>query len=348
MCRGDLDFLLQDFIFSVRKENKEEYPPSSLRSLVSGIISYFRNTHSRNWDFFKDNDFSKSRQVLDAKMRNLTRRGIGTMKRKATPISTETEADMWSKGILGSDTPTKLVHTVLYLIGIQFALRSRDEHRHLRFGLDSQLQFGIEDGTEFLSYREDCSKTRQGGIKDRFKEAKECVVYSNGMVDSEKDLVQLYKKYCSHRPKSGKSNAFYLKPMNCPTNDIWYCDQPMGVNTISKVVANLTKLCGVSGHYTNHSLRRTAVSRLNQSGFGIEEVKKRTGHKTNEGVMSYDVSNKKQIAAQCAALYGMPESENLPSTSNSALNMNFERTSEYQGIFYGAKLSKCTININFH
>ena len=70
-------------------------------------------------------------------MRNLTRRGIGTMKRKAAPISTETEADMWSKGILGSDTSTKLVHTVLYLIGIQFALRSRDEHRHLRFGRDT-------------------------------------------------------------------------------------------------------------------------------------------------------------------------------------------------------------------
>ena len=58
ICRGDLDFLLQDFIFSVRKENKEEYPPSSLRSLVSGIMSYFRNTYSRNWNFFKDNDFS--------------------------------------------------------------------------------------------------------------------------------------------------------------------------------------------------------------------------------------------------------------------------------------------------
>ena len=65
--------------------------------------------------------------------------------------------------------------------------------------------------------------------------------------------------------------------------------------------------------------------------------------------MRYDVSNKKQIAAQCAALCGMPDSD-LPSTSNanSALNMNFERTSEYQRIFYGAKLSKCNININFH
>ena len=71
--------------------------------------------------------------------------------------------------------------------------------------------------------------------------------------------------------------------------------------------------------------------------------------------MSYDVSNKKQIAAQCAALYGIANSEETPAPStsnadliqNAAVNMNIEGTSQSKGLFYGAKLSNCTININF-
>ena len=130
----DLDYVLQDFLVSVRKETKEEYPPASLRSIMCGIISHFKHHYNRQWDFFKDKEFSKSRSLLDARMRQLTRRGIGSNKRKAFAISYEMEESMWTDGLLGDDNPKKLVDTVLYLLGIHFALRSRDEHRSLRYG----------------------------------------------------------------------------------------------------------------------------------------------------------------------------------------------------------------------
>lgn len=71
-----------------------------------------------------------------------------------------------------------------------------------------ELHLGVEGNIEFLKYHEDYSKTRRGGIGDRFREPKENVVYG-GMVESNRDLVVLYKKYISHRPPETKTNAFY-------------------------------------------------------------------------------------------------------------------------------------------
>ena len=79
----DLNVVLEEFIISLRKEDKSEYPPASLRSIVAGIFATFREKYNRNWDFFKDQAFQSSRRVLDAKMRELTRRGVGLNRRKA-------------------------------------------------------------------------------------------------------------------------------------------------------------------------------------------------------------------------------------------------------------------------
>jgi len=339
---SDLNFLLQDFVISVRKEDRSEYPPSSLRSITAGILSTFRDKYHKQWDFFKDAQFQSARRALDAKMRELTRRGVGLNRRKAQVITQEMEEELWNHGDLGSDDPQTLLNTLLYLLGIHFALRSREEHRHLRFGSDSQLQLGMKDNIEYLQYREDCSKTRHGGLKDRFIPPKEGIVFADANVPEERNLVCLYKKYASLRPKYGKCNAFYLKPLKNKKADIWYADQPIGINTISKIVKGMIK---EEGHFTNHSLRRTAVSRLNGGGFSIEAVKKRTGHRTSEGVMAYDQRNDKDLRKESNALYGIPENAKVATYSSDFCNsteMNADNP------LRGAFLQNCTINVNYY
>ena len=340
---SDLNFLLENFVMSARKENGTEYPPASLRSLFAGIFSTFRDRYNKHWDFFKDAEFQSSRRALDAKMRDLTRRGIGLNKRKAQVITQSMEEELWDHGSLGSDDPQTLLNTLLFLLGIHFALRSREEHRHLRFGPNSQLKFGIKDGTEFLEYREDCSKTRHGGLKDRFIPPKEGIVFDDADVPAERNLVRLYKKYISLRPKDGKCNAFYLKPLKNKKTDIWYADQPIGVNSIAKIVKSLV---GKDGYFTNHSLRRTAVSRLNQAGCSIEAVKKRTGHRTTEGVMAYDQRNEDDLRKESNALYGIPE---VAACSSNVFKSSSEKHDEtLKNPLCGAVLQNCTINFNYY
>ena len=48
---------------------------------------------------------------------------------KALPISVQEEEQLWSLGLLGDDSPTKLVDTLLYLLGIHFGLHAANEHK---------------------------------------------------------------------------------------------------------------------------------------------------------------------------------------------------------------------------
>ena len=56
----------------------------------------------------------------------------GTVK-QAEPITEKEEGLLWDNGLLGDHTPQALLNTVVYMIGLYFALRIGREHRELRF-----------------------------------------------------------------------------------------------------------------------------------------------------------------------------------------------------------------------
>ena len=97
-----------------------------------------------------DKTFQGLRSVLDSKMKELSSRGLGLDKKRAEVISAEQEDITWCKGILGRDTPQKLLDTLLFQLGLHFALRASQEHRNLRIGENSQITICSElDGTKY-------------------------------------------------------------------------------------------------------------------------------------------------------------------------------------------------------
>ncbi len=65
------------------------------------------------------------------------------------------------------------------------------------------------------------------------------------------------------------------------TGHTWYADKPLGVNTITKTVKNLMAEIGKFGHFTNHSLRVSATTRMYSEGVDEQVLKERTGHKSD-------------------------------------------------------------------
>ena len=102
-----------------------------------------------------------------------------------------------------------------------------------------------------------------------------------------KCIVQLYKLYNAKCPHDGPDDAFYLKPLSKPTGDTWFQARSVGHNILGGVVKRLCASAGLQGHFTNHSLRATAATRLFEAGVDEQLIMQRTGHSTTAGICSY-------------------------------------------------------------
>jgi hypothetical protein len=56
--------------------------------------------------------------------------------------------------------------------------------------------------------------------------------------------------------------------------------QPVGVNTISKLMPNLTIQASLSQKYTNHSIRATSISIMDESGIEARHIMRVSGHRS--------------------------------------------------------------------
>ena len=206
--------------------------------------------------------FGDIRNTLDNMMKLRTAQGVGTSVRKAQILS-HTEGDLlWATGLLGDSNPETLLNTVVFMIGKGFALRAGKEHQALRsLTSNSQFQFLRDsDGYYFIRYTEDIGlKTNKGGIKQRKIQPKEVDLYP--IENVQHCPVRFIMAYLMRLPPNRCSTVFYLQPKKKIIDSIWYQDRPCGVNKLRDVVKELCKTAGLTGFYSNHSLRSVAATK---------------------------------------------------------------------------------------
>ena len=88
--------------------------------------------------------------TLDNKMKKLTKDGVICECQQSKAISVEEEDMMWNTGLLGNDIPEKLVNTLLYLIGLHFALHAYDKHKALKVGGFGQFKIKVDYKTNLI------------------------------------------------------------------------------------------------------------------------------------------------------------------------------------------------------
>ena len=281
-----INFWLCRFVLEIRRRDGERYPPTSLYQLCCGLLRHLRAAGRAEVNIFEQAEFHMFRTTLDSEMKRLSSTGQYIHNRQAEPITVEDESLLWELGLLGTTSPTVLLHTLVYMVGLYFALRSGSEHRRLRH-TPAQIQL-IEKphSRPYLIYQEDISKTNQGGLHSRTKQPKKVIHYAN-TTNPDRCFIHIYKTYMSKCPSDRPAGAFYLQPLQKPKGDIWFSKVPCGHNTLQKIVPELMKAAGVTGYFTNHSLRASAATRLFEGGVDEQLIMSRTGHSSREGVRAY-------------------------------------------------------------
>ena len=122
---------LARFIIEVRKINGCEYPPNTLYHIVNGIMRHVCMSNPGT-DFYNDAKFSGFISSLNAEMKRLKSKGIGSTQKQAEPLSPQTEELLLERKILGNHTLQALLNTIIFMNGLYFAFRSEDEHYSLR------------------------------------------------------------------------------------------------------------------------------------------------------------------------------------------------------------------------
>ena len=148
MTAKELDKILSRFFKDVRKENGEEYEPSSLTTFQRSFQRYFSEKRLP-FNIFEDEEFSRCRQVLAAKRKSLVQSGFGNKSNATRELTEEEQEKLFETGQFGDHDPLALQRTLWWLLSLHFGFRARDESRKLCWG-DVLLENDPETGRELL------------------------------------------------------------------------------------------------------------------------------------------------------------------------------------------------------
>ena len=88
-------------------------------------------------------------------------------------------------------------------------------------------------------------------------------------------------KYLAHL--NPRCDSFFQRPKKeAGCEEVWYDNQCVRTNTLSKKKKDISKQASLSREYTNHSIRATSVTLLDECGFEA-----RHGHRSESSIRSY-------------------------------------------------------------
>ena len=83
-----------------------------------------------------------------------------------------------------------------------------------------------------------------------------------------------------------KLDALFQRPrkvtsFNPDDDKVWFCNAPLGLNTLNTMMKSMRSLAGIQPHLTNHFLRVTSVTVLSDSNCETRHIRSVTGHKSD-------------------------------------------------------------------
>ena len=94
--------------------------------------------------------------------------------------------------------------------------------------------------------------------------------------------------------------------------DEWYENQVIGRDPLNDMMKTISKDAELSKVYTNHSIRATCLTKLDQAGFEIRHIQAVSGHKSEESIKAYSTRCPENKKREMAAALDLPGEESAP------------------------------------
>ena len=306
----ELDELLSQFYAETRKRNGDFYAKKSLQSARYGLQRHFDS--ARGVDIIHDPQFKHSNVVYKSMLVKLKDIGKGKVKHKKV-IPPEDLHKIISS--LDQSTPKGLQNKVFVDYMLYFANRGRENLREMTKG-DLEIQTD-PNGARYVELVVDkLTKTERG---EGDGEGQGGLMYETPDKPSTCPVASFERYVAALHPEC---DAFWQRPKEKAKGKILYDNMPVGKNTLYNKTKDICTEAGVTQKYTNHCLRATVVTALDDAGYEARDIMTVSGHKSESSIRSYSRTSekkKKEMSSTLSRLMSAEPSqqvvENQPSTS---------------------------------
>ena len=267
---------LRSFYASIRTQKGEYYSKKSMISIRYGIQRHFLKV--RDLDIVNNDEFKPANLVFQAMLVKLKQVGKGSSEHKP-PIEADDLAVLYTSFDL--DSPVDLQNKVFIDFMIYFCNRGRENLRELT-KLD--FKFHRSGGNKYVTLRDHSTKNHRGDTTDT-DESQGGRLYAvpNNVLCPVKSL----EKYIS--VLNPNCDSFWQRPKSLEkkSGSIWYENVCVGKNTLGSKMKWLSEKYNLSKLYTNHSLRATTITLLDEEGFEARHIMSISGHRSETSIKHY-------------------------------------------------------------
>ena len=283
--KSELSQVLKKFYVEARKKDGSSYSMGSLRTIRFGLKRYLKTV--TGFDIINDEGFNEANEVYSAKCVQLKKEGLAKVQHKP-PIANADLKKLYESAVLN---PKTLLNKVFFEIMLCFCRRGRQnlcqlKKSHFAVMVDaSGKKFVTKVVDELTKNHRENDEAEQGGMMYA-TEGPFCPVAS-------------FEKYLQHL--NPQNEFLFQRPKKNTTadSDVWYDNMVVGERYLGDMMKNISKQAGLSQQYTNHSIRATAVTILDKSGFEARHIMSVSGHRSESSIRSYsktDEATKKRIS----------------------------------------------------
>lgn len=122
------------------------------------------------------------------------------------------------------------------------------------------------------------------------------------------DLISVYQGHISQFQGENGDTRFYHKPLVNNSNGMSrFGKQPVGRNTLSKIVPEVASSATLTHNFTSHTLKASCATQLYDQGVDEQLIMERTGHRSIEAVRVYKRTNDNLLQSVSSALEPVPK-----------------------------------------